>query len=184
MAINPLIEFELLEIEEMESQPVQPDRFEIQNNEQASWAFRKLAAIAKREQEVKDTAEAEIARIEAWREREAKKTEAHRAFFEGLVAQYFNRLRRADPKAKVSTPYGSIAARKQQPKWEYRDEKIIAWLKERDRLDLIRVKEEPDKVAIKQAVTVVGNHVVDENGEIVEGIEVITQGEKIVIKVE
>ena len=65
----------------------------------------------------------------------------------------------------------------------YDDEKIIEWLRTNDP-ELIRIKEEPSKEDIKKKYTIVGNNVVTENGEIVEGITIEERPESITIKVE
>ena len=98
------------------------------------------------------------------------------------LVEYFIRQRELDPKFKITTPYGKVTARKQQPKWHYDEAKLIEWLKENNK-DLLRVKYEPDKNEIKRVYKVVGTNVVTEDGEIVEGITIEERPEKITIKV-
>ena len=157
-------------------------RFRIESTEQANWAFRKLRAINVKSNEIKELAAAERQRIDEWEKKELSVLENSTEFFEGLLAEYFIKQRELDPKFKLSTPYGRVSSRKQQPKWNYEDEKVLNWLKENDK-ELIRVKYEPDKREIKKKYEVVGNTVVTEDGEIVEGITVEERPDSINIKV-
>lgn len=177
--MDVLFEMELQEaVEVSETQ----ERFKIDNLEAANWAFRKLAAIERKKKEVQELAQKEIERIKTWEQQEISSLNNSKEFFEGLLTEYFAREREKDPKFKISTPYGKVSARKQQPKWHYDDEKLVNWLLENDK-ELVRVKYEPDKNGIKKKYKVIGTNVVTEDGEIVEGITVEERPEKIEIKV-
>lgn len=181
--MDALLEMELQEIDEiMQEDTQEKKRFRIENLEAANWAFRKLAAIERKKKEVQELAQKEIERIKAWEQQEISSLDNSKEFFEGLLKEYFAREREKDPKFKISTPYGKVSARKQQPKWHYDEAKLIEWLKENNK-DLLRVKYEPDKNEIKKVYKVVGTNVVTEDGEIVEGITVEEMPEKIEIKV-
>lgn len=177
--MDALLEMELQEaLETSETK----ERFKIENLESANWAFRKLAAIERKKKEVQELAQKEIERIKVWQEQEEKALDNSKEFFEGLLTEYFAKEREKDPKFKISTPYGKVSARKQQPKWHYDDEKLVNWLLENDK-ELVRVKYEPDKNEIKKTYKIVGTNVVTEDGEIVEGIAIEERPEKIDIKV-
>lgn len=177
--MDVLFEMELQEaVEVSETQ----ERFKIDNLEAANWVFRKLAAIERKRKEIQELANKEIERIKAWQEREERSLDNSKEFFEGLLTEYFAREREKDPKFKISTPYGKVSARKQQPKWNYDDEKLVNWLLQNDK-ELVRTKYEPDKNGIKKKYKVIGTNVVTEDGEIVEGITVEERPEKIEIKV-
>ena len=182
--INKLAELELEEaMEATEKADTENDKFTINDLGSANWAFRKLSATEQKRKEIKELANKEIERIREWQEQETKGLDNSKEFFEGLLVKYFARQKEVDPKFKLSTPYGKVATRKQQPKWVYDDEKIIEWLRTNDP-ELIRIKEEPSKEDIKKKYTIVGNNVVTENGEIVEGITIEERPESITIKVE
>ena len=59
---------------------------------------------------------------------------------------------------------------------------MLNWLKEND-TELIRIKEEINKVELKKKYQIVGNEVVTEYGEIVEGITIENRPDSINIKV-
>ena len=180
--MDALLEMELQEIDEIiDGGTQEKERFKIENLEAANWAFRKLAAIERKKKEIQELANKEIERIKAWQEQEERGLDNSKEFFEGLLTEYFAREREKDPKFKISTPYGKVSARKQQPKWNYDEDKLVKWLKENNQ-DLIRIKYEPDKNEIKKTYKIVGTNVVTEDGEIVEGITVEERPEKVTIK--
>ena len=180
--MDKLMELELEEaIDTIEASQV-GGRFTIENLDSANWAFRKLAAIERKRSEIKELADKEIQRIKEWQEQEEKGLNNSKEFFEGLLTEYFIRQKEVDPKFKISTPYGKVSSRKQQPKWNYDNDKVVEWLR-KNNSELIRVKEEPDKREIKKAYKVVGNNVVTEDGEIVEGITIEDRPDSITVKV-
>ena len=54
------------------------------------------------------------------------------------------------------------------------DAKLVSWLKENGRTDLVKVKEEPAWGDLKKQIEVVGSSaVIKDTGEILEGVEVL-----------
>lgn len=179
--MNAMMRDELLEIEEIEKEG-EKERFKITNLESANWAFRKLKAIAEKEREIDELVEKEIERIKSWASKDKEQLDNSRKFFESLLEEYYREQREVDPKFRISTPYGRVSSRRQQPKWNYNDRELLDWLKE-NQPELIRVKEEPNKVEIRKAFKVAGENVVTEDGEIVEGITIEEREPKVTIKV-
>ena len=187
--MHDLLEKELEVLEEIvvdeENIAEVKERFKIKDLESANWAFRKLKAIEEKKKEIEELAKKEIEpykleiepykleidRIEEWKDTEHKSFDSSINFFNFLLEEYYREQRMLDPKFKVSTPYGKVTSRKQQPKWNYEDDKVIEWLLKNDK-DLVRVKYEPNKTDIKNKYKVVGEKVVTEDGEIVEGIAI------------
>lgn len=180
--MNTLFELELEEaLETIESEETK-ERFKIENLDSANWAFRKLAALERKEKEITQLADAEKRRIATWEKEEKAQIQSSKDFFNFLLEEYYRGQRELDPKFKLSTPYGKVTSRKQQAKWNYDDEKVLEWLKEND-AELIRVKEEINKAELKKKYQIVGSSVVTEDGEIVEGISIEEREPSISIKV-
>ena len=180
--MNALELFEFEEIENVEKE--ERERFKIKDLDAANWAFRKLAALEKKQLEYEDLAKKEKERIELWLQGETEKTNQSKRFFESLLEEYFYENKQIDPKFKISTPYGKVSSRKQQSQWEYDNEIVISSLKNAGLDSLIRIKEEPSKSEIKKALHVANGQVVTPDGEIIEGIKVTERPDAIVIKVE
>lgn len=181
--MNALEQYELEEIGNL-AEEIEKQRFKVDSLESANWCLRKLAALEKQQSEIDALAQKEIERIQNWQQSEKEKIDFSKRFFECLLEEYFRSEREKNPKFKLSTPYGKVSSRKQQPKWTYDDEKLLNSLESAGLKDFIRIKKEVDKAALKKAVEVVNGQAVTEDGEILEGIKVEEQPEKIVIKVE
>lgn len=166
---NILLENDLYEVKE---------QFEVSDLQGATWCFRKLRAIEEKVEEVTSVAAVEIDRITEWLKGEVESLESDKAYFEGLLNEYYVKERAKDKKFKLSTPYGKVTARKTK-KWTYDDEVVKAYVKAEE-LPFIRIKEELDKVAIKKAFK---DGVNTETGEYIPGIR-IEEVESISIKVE
>lgn len=159
------------------------ERFKVKDLDAANWCFRKLKAIEDKKREIKYLADKERTRITEWEKEELKAFKSSTDYFEMLLEDYYRELRGVDSKAKLSTPYGKVTSRKQQPKWNYEEDKTLEWLKEND-ISLIRIKEEVNKAELKKKFNINGTQVVTEDGEIVEGITIEEREDSVVIKVE
>ena len=155
------------------------ESFKIENLEGATWAFRKLRAIANKKAEIEAVASEEIARIEAWKKAESEKYNSDTEYFNYLISSYFVEERAKDKKFKLSTPYGKVSTRKTE-KYIYEDEQAIIDYCNTNEIDAIRVKEELDKTAFKKVCKGGVNH---ETGEVVPGVR-IEESETITVKAE
>lgn len=163
--MNTLFELELEEaLETIESEETK-ERFKIENLDSANWAFRKLAALERKEKEITQLADAEKNRIETWEKEEKAQIQSSKDFFNFLLEEYYRKQRELDPKFKLSTPYGKVTSRKQQAKWNYDDEVILESLKDNKLDKFIRIKEEVNKSDLKAEVEVL-NNVCVERGQV------------------
>lgn len=186
--MNALELFELNEAEELVAgkefcEENQESRFKIRDLDSANWALRKIAAYKKKQAEIKELAESERFRIDSWEKNENESIERGIAYFEGLLTEYLMEQRKKDPKFKISTPYGKVTTRKQQPKWEYQDEEVLNFLKAIGASEFIRVKEEVNKVELKKKVKVEDGRAVIED-VMIPGIRITEQPEKVIVEVE
>ena len=78
-----------------------------------------------------------------------------------------------DKNFKLKTANGTASYGKVNKKWNWQDdEATIKALKDTGHNEFIKVTESLDKVNLKKSLTVAGDTVVDENGEIIEGIKI------------
>ncbi len=178
--MNVYDNYELEELEWAEETETEKPRFEIKNLETANWALRKITAINKIMAEKEALAKREHERIDLWREKVVEQDKRNILFFEGLLKRYFTEERTKDKKFKLSTPYGSVTSRKQPAKWEYTDT-AIEELEKLGLNDFIKteVTKTLKKAEIKKAFQAINGKAVTKDGEIVEGITIIEQEEKI-----
>lgn len=147
------------------------EAFRIENIDQASWAFRKLAQTRSKMAQNEALAGREVERIKNWLAAENESLRYDEAYFEGLIREYQTRVEKEDPKAKVSTPYGKVKKRTAK-RWIW-GSGVLDSLKAQGMNQFVRTKTEEvvDKNAIKKAATVTPEgFVVLETGELLEGV--------------
>lgn len=145
------------------------------NPELADRMVRHVARARRQIAQAEELAKAEHDRIDEWlrRRREALDT----SFVEMCLRTYHEARLEENPKAKtLHLPGGTLAARKLPDRWEFDDERFIAWARGR-KGDFIRTKVEVDKPVAKRELQVVDGQVIDPlNGEVLDFVTV-TPGE-------
>lgn len=160
------------------------ETFRIEDLKDASWALRKIREYKESILEKEELAKAEKERIDKWLVNETKNYLINIEYFNGLLIEYYKELKQSDPKAKISTPYGKVAARKTK-KWNYKNEnEFLEYLTSNGYNNLVRVKKEIDKTKIKKEFIPKDDVVINKNtGEILPFIDVVEE-ETINVKVE
>ena len=154
------------------------ETFVIDTDAKAAWALRKIReARADRDNWVKWYKD-KIAEIEA-------ATDFNTMNLERMLAEYFASVPHKKTKTQESytLPEGKLVMKTQNPEYKRDDGKVIAWLKANNGGQFIKVKEELDWAGLKATVGVFDGSVVDENGEIIPGIEVIEREAKFIVEV-
>ena len=149
------------------------ERFVVQDDSQAAWAMRKLMALRKRQADIDALAEEEAARIGSWHLHASSGLVADTNYFTGILTEYARKQRDDFDRKSISLPYGTVKSRASSRRVEVTDaDAFIAWART-NAPTLIRVKEEPDKAAIKASFDSSSNLIVDPStGEVVPGVAV------------
>lgn len=155
------------------------ESFKIKDLEGATWAFRKLRALESKIAEINAVAEKEKANIDRWVKESINAYEGDKAYFEGLLTEYYVEQKREDKKFKLTTPYGKVNSRKSK-KWFYDDEVQLKEYIKLNGIEAIKVKEEIDKTCLKKLFK---DGVNKETGEILPFVR-IEEIENITVKVE
>lgn len=157
-------------------------RFQITGMDSLNWAFRKLSALKAKETEIINLAKAEKERIGHWEATEKASLNNDIQFFEMLINEYHAGVLKEDPKAKtLSTPYGKSKSRKSKAQPDKANEAtILEYIEENKMTEYI--KPTLKWADFKKSLTIVGDKVVDENGQIVPGVAI--KPEDITYKVE
>lgn len=166
--------------------PEQREAFRVTDLGGASWAMRKLHAIRQKQAEVRQVAEAEIARVQAWADQQTKAMEDNADYFVLLLVDYHRNLLAEDERAKtVKLPHGALKCRAQQP-WYVRDEdELLRWAEATDPENLVQVKKSVKWSEIKQYGKAVGEQLFDPaTGEVIPGVTVIHREPKFTVEVE
>jgi hypothetical protein len=93
--------------------------------------------------------------------------------------------KKRDKRFRLTTPYGHISARKQQPEFKYDKDSLLTWLKDREYKQYIDAKEEPKWVDFKKSLTLTedGTKAISADGEIIDIIEVQQRDDKVSVEV-
>lgn len=181
--IDKMTEYELEELETFE----QEETFKIKDLETANWAFKKILALEKKQEENKDLAAKELERINNWLKKENEYVETSISYFDHVLAEYFKEEKKKDSKFKLKTPYGKVTSRKQQPEWTIDNQKAIEYL-ELEKPELIVIEKKYNKTEFKKLVKLVdsdlGKRAVDQNGEVLKFVKLEERPDSISVKTE
>lgn len=107
--------------------PEEGSKFEINSLERLTWAMRKIEENQEKITVVKAVAQSETKRISNWADKETKQHQDNIDNLSYMINEYMLKEREANAKfKKASTPYGEVVFKKQQTKWEYKDEVAAA----------------------------------------------------------
>lgn len=165
----------------------EPEGFVIDSDAKAGWALDKIReARADRDAWVKWYQD-KIAEITA-------QTDFQTMNLERMLAEYFQTVKHKKTKTQESYPLpnGKLVLKIQNPEYKRDEKTAVAWLKSHGFGQYVKIKEELDWSALKEASDVVDGKIVcgekvTEDGEIiqyiVDGIEVIDRPAKFVVEV-
>lgn len=151
-----------------------PAPFRIADDDVADWAVQKIAEKKAEYDRLKELADREIARITEKVEQAKRRYEADSSFLTNCLSNYFRTVphRKTKTTEKYQLLHGTLTMKLGGTDFRRDDAKLVAWLKENGRADLIKTKEEPAWGDLKKQIEAVGSSVIiKDTGEILEGIE-------------
>jgi len=159
-----------LEFEQPNCEP-----FRIDNDEKAEWAISKIREEQAEAMRIINVCKSMIMHYEEQMKKAEENFEKKTAYLRSQLEQYFDSVKKRRTKTQevYKLPSGTLRRKYPKPEFKRDEDKLVAWLKERNMNDYIKVKETVDWANLKKSINVVGNKVIDENGEVVEGITVV-----------
>ena len=153
----------------------QEQEFVIDNDQKAEWALNKIREEQAEAQRIISLCENQIKFYQDRIEREKEKLEHKTGNLKSMLFDYFQTVDRKTTKTQetYTLPSGKLKLKYPKPEFKRDDSKLVEWLENSSKTDYIKIKKSPDWAALKKAITVVGDKVADENGEIVEGVKVV-----------
>lgn len=79
-------------------------------------------------------------------------------------------------------PEGKLVWKKQAPEFKRDDKAVMSWLKDNNGGNYIKTTESLDWASLKKDTTVVGNTIVNSDGEIIPGVEVVEREPKFTVE--
>lgn len=170
---------------EIINEQTEKEGFIIDSDEKAEWALRKIAEEQAEAQRYINVCQTVINEYQEKIRKKQEQTEQKVAHLKTLLEQYFETV----PKRKTATqeiynlPSGTLRRKFLSPEIKRDEGKIIEWLKERNMKEYVKTKETLDWAELKKKIRIQGQYVVDENGEIIDGVEVIERPPKFEIEI-
>ncbi|MBS4173509.1 host-nuclease inhibitor Gam family protein [Bacillus sp. FJAT-49736] len=181
-------------LSELQEQEETQEVFAVINLETATEASRRIAYFEERKAEIDAITEKQIApflekieKIKAWGEESKKEFIEKQAHYSNQLEMYLReevkKQVEAGKKVKksIKLPYGFISLKKQQPEF-VRDEKVLMDYAKAN--NYVKYTESIDWATIKKQAVVQGDMLVDEDGVIIPGIQVVERDEKFEIKLD
>jgi hypothetical protein len=167
----------ILEIidEAIEERTTQPEGFIINTDEKAEWALKKLSEERSENQRYINVCQSMIVEYEEKIRKAEEKLKNKTSYLEGLLHQFFESL---NPRtSKTQEIYrllsGTLRLKYQQPEFIRDDELLLKWLKENKMNDYVKIEEKPNWAELKKKIIISDEKVLSEEGQIVEGIDVV-----------
>ena len=152
--------------------------FVIDTDAKAEWALQKIRE-----------ARADRDRWVNWYEDKIKEIKEQTDFdtmnLERMLADYFATVPHKKTKTQESykLPGGKLVLKVQNPEYKRDDNTVIAWAKENNMAQFVKVEEKLAWQELKDATAVFEGHIVTEDGEIVPGVDVVNRESKFVVEV-
>lgn len=105
-------------------------------------------------------------------------------FIDRALLAFFTTVPHKTTKTQVyyKLPMGKLMLKKQTPEYKRDDATTIEWLKANGGTDYVKTVENLDWASLKADATIVGNSIVNSDGEIIPGVEVIEREPKFTVE--
>jgi len=164
------------------------EKWEIKSDEEADWWIEiheeKLAEIRR----LKMQLENKIAFYKEKLDKVLKEEEYIIEKRDGKLAEYFESLdekqmKKTKTMMKYRLPSGELVKKFRAPEFKRNNDILAKWLEENQMNNYIEIKKQPKWGELKAKTKVVNGHVVTEDGEIVEGVEVIERAPEFKVEI-
>lgn len=167
---------------------VTEDRWRIKSDEEAEWW------IDEKEEELVEVRRYKMSlenKIQILKEKLDKAQKEEDFIIEqrnGKLIEYFEsidekQMKKTQTMLKYRLPSGELVKKFPGPKFERDEEKLTKWLEDNKMDEFIEVKKQAKWGELKKATKVVNGQVVTEDGEIVEGVEVVERAPEFKVEV-
>ena len=158
----------------------------VKNKSDADFYLRQINKLKQQKEEINEFVDQEIERqlrlYQEYREDRMRPLDNQIAFYENALKTFAMNEYAETNKKTIKLPNGTLAIKKQQPKYVYDDEQVLEFLQENNYRDYIRTKAEVNKKDLKKNATVNNNNELVIDGKVVPGVVVIPQEDKFEVK--
>ncbi len=162
--------------------------WEITNDEEADWWIEVKEAELTEIRRLKIQLENKIAFYKERLEKVQKEEEYILEQRDGKLVEYFETLDEKDMKVtktqkKYRLPSGELVKKFPGPQFKRDNDKLVEWLESNSMDEYIEIKKQPKWGELKAKTKIINGYVVTEDGEIVEGVEVIERAPSFEVKI-
>lgn len=158
----------------------------VKNKSDADFYLRQINKLKQQKEEINEFVDQEIERqlrlYQEYREDRMRPLDNQIAFYENALKTFAMNEYAETNKKTIKLPNGTLAIKKQQPKYVYDDEQVLEFLQENNYKDYIRTKAEVNKKDLKKNAIVNNNNELVIDGKVVPGVVVIPQEDKFEVK--
>ena len=158
----------------------------VKNKSDADFYLRQINKLKEQKEEINEFVDQEIERqlrlYQEYREDRMRPLDNQIAFYENALKTFAMNEYAETNKKTIKLPNGTLAIKKQQPKYVYNDEQVLEFLQENNYKDYIRTKAEVNKKDLKKNAIVNNNNELVIDGKVVPGVVVIPQEDKFEVK--
>ncbi len=174
--------------EVLDTEKLENEGWKIKNDEEADWWIEiheeELAEVRR----LKMQLENKIAFYKEKLEKVQKEEEYIIEKRDGKLAEYFEsidekQMKRTKTMMKYRLPSGELVKKFPSPQFKRNNDKLAEWLESNGMDEYIEIKKQPKWGELKAKTKVVNGHVVTEDGEIVEGVEVVERAPEFQVKI-
>lgn len=164
---------EALNLEKIETPEDIPEGWRIEDDKAAEWCVQKMR-------------EAEADK-EFWKDHFAKQLESVNRTndetierMKGYLRDYFDRMphKKTKKQENYPLPSGKLVLKQVEPDYQREEKEVIKWLKANRNGQFVKSKETLDWKGLKNTLTVIGETVADEDGQIIPCIKAVAQPDK------
>ena len=154
------------------------EEIEVRSTIEAKWQFEQRRKIIEDRDELVSYYEDQIAKVKA-------DADFKIGFIDRALFAFFQTVEHKKTKTQESwsIPAGKLMLKKQAPEFKRDEKTVIDWLKQNGGTDYVKTVESLDWANLKKDSTVVGSSIVNSDGEIIPGVEVIEREDKFVVEV-
>lgn len=158
----------------------------VKNKSDADFYLRQINKLKQQKEEINEFVDQEIERqlrlYQEYREDRMRPLDNQIAFYENALKTFAMNEYAETNKKTIKLPNGTLAIKKQQPKYVYNDEQVLEFLQENNYKDYIRTKAEVNKKDLKKNAIVNNNNELIIDGKVVPGVTVIPQEDKFEVR--
>ena len=158
----------------------------VKNKSDADFYLRQINKLKQQKEEINEFVDQEIERqlrlYQEYREDRMRPLDNQIAFYENALKTFAMNEYAETNKKTIKLPNGTLAIKKQQPKYVYNDEQVVEFLQENNYKDYIRTKAEVNKKDLKKNAIVNNNNELIIDGKVVPGVRVIPQEDKFEVR--